>query len=94
VAVLPDTKYRAALIASLYHLKLGEVIDRAVVCYANSLRIADKMDVEFPRTGLETPGLDKTGHRRPPRLSAFKQHSKWFTSLPAPEKDEKPEEPS
>lgn len=80
VKVLPDTRYRASLIAVMYKLKIGEVIDRAIVCYANELRLTARMEAEFPVQGLRPPPKDRERptEREIPRIGKYPEHKEWF----------------
>lgn len=92
VAVTEATRYRASLIAALYKMKIGDVIDRAIVAYANILRVGDKLEQEFPKDGIETP--PKSGPpRRPPSLRKFQEHTDFFKNRRTPPA-KPPEEPS
>lgn len=77
VTVSEDARYKASLIATLYKLRIGDVLERAIICYANVIRIGEKMEKEFPKQGLDTP--PKSGEpRRPPKLTDFTQHEDFF----------------
>jgi len=79
VSVDDSTRYKAALIAALLKLPVGQVIERAVACYANVIRVNDLMEQEFPKDGLEPP--KPSGRRgRPPKLSSFQEHKDWFAA--------------
>lgn len=93
VACLPETRYRVSVIACLYKMNIGEVIDRAVVAYANVLRLADKMEIEFPREGLQAPAR-RTRLRKQPNLSKFREHAEWFANRKIQNPSETPIEES
>lgn len=46
---------RARLISTLFRLPISDVLENALICYADKLRIHEEMLKEFPIT--EKPGL-------------------------------------
>ena len=93
VPVSEEARYRVALIASLYKMKMGDVLDRAIVCYANVLRIGDKIQEQFPKEGIDTPPLTGTP-RRPPTLPNFHGLEGVFKKIKGLPEEDQEETPS
>ena len=74
-----ETKWRAALISAITDIPIGKVVERAIICYANTLRIAEYLESEFPKAGIEAPPVRK-GRTNKSNLNQFPQHKAFMES--------------